>query len=143
MSINDLPSFSSRNNNLFRLLPPELISTIFRFLDADSLLSVNSTCERFRNICSYGPKLRCSLKKRIFELKREQRKRILNPSFGVKVFRKPSVITPAIHINGWPDRKFLETTRKGMNNWCALSASDPGSSYSTRHKKTNHCSMRI
>lgn len=80
-------SFVSRSDP-FRLLPAEIVSKIFRYLDDDALQSVNRTCQRFKDICSFDPKLKYKLEFHRMRTQYDKRCNILNPSFGISVHRK-------------------------------------------------------
>ncbi|KAK9872760.1 hypothetical protein WA026_019542 [Henosepilachna vigintioctopunctata] len=71
----------------FRLLPPEVISTIFRCLDPDSLINAFQTCTRWNEICRGDPVLRMRIRQRILQIREQKRRVLLDPSAGVVVKR--------------------------------------------------------
>ncbi|KAK9890419.1 hypothetical protein WA026_010508 [Henosepilachna vigintioctopunctata] len=70
-----------------RLLPPEVISTIFRYLDPDSLFNAFQTCTRWTEICRGDPVLRMRIRQRILQIREQRRRVLLDPSTGVVVER--------------------------------------------------------
>ncbi|KAK9872756.1 hypothetical protein WA026_019538 [Henosepilachna vigintioctopunctata] len=79
--------FTSVGQVSFRLLPPEVISTIFRCLDPDSLINAFQTCTRWNEICRGDPVLRMRIRQRILQIREQKRRVLLDPSAGVVVER--------------------------------------------------------
>ena len=136
-----LPGCFVSSSDPFRSLPAEMVSTIFRYLDADSLLSVYSTSRRFRDICLHDPMLTRKLTSRTTELRREERRRLLNPKFGVSIVRNDDFSRSSFRENTTQNKVLVQTRTQRTRaltiprNWSLCS--------SEQKVKTNHRPMRL
>lgn len=138
-----LPGNFRAETDPFRLLPPEMVSTIFRYLDTDSLLSVHRTCERFRAVCLHDPQLRSRLRSKVTKLRMERQNRIMDPSFDIDIVRRSSDTPTGITTNFTSSvKKFvIESYKKEM--YAKTIPNIRSFSFRSEKKTKTHRSMRI
>lgn len=137
-----LPTNFVSRSDPFRLLPAEMVSKIFSYLDNDSLLNIIVTCERFRRVCFYDPKLRKKLLFRTTEIWKMKRNQLLNPRFDTLVVRKSveSCIAFTRNLQS-TDKRILEATKR--NTFIPTFPTIRNSNPDRKNKKTIHRLRRL